>query len=375
MELVALIYKFGLYKLGYALYYFLTFSLIISVIVFVHEFGHYIVAKICKVKIESFSIGFGPEIFGFNDKSGTRWRISIIPLGGYVKMLGDMNAASVPSSQQSLTDEKKLYAFTSKPCYQKAAIAFAGPFANILFSLVVYIMVFSIWGYHYVPPIIQSVVKDSPAEKAGLLPGDTITKVHGYRVKCFEDIQRMMMLYIDKKNVEIEYVRDNKVTIIHLKTQNKVIAGKTPSIGIVSAMVELKNPSFLESIGKAVNKIYNVVYVSISAMIRMITREHGTGGIGGPVSVAIGSVQCVKRGLSVTLQFIAFVSIELAIMNLLPIPLLDGGHLFQYIVEIIIRRELGLRYQKYAVILGAFILLLIMAIALWNDLKYLILSI
>ncbi|OEY86778.1 RIP metalloprotease RseP [Wolbachia pipientis] len=382
MELVAsLIHKFGYalyYFLSFSLYYFLSFSLIISVVIFVHEFGHYIVAKLCKVKVESFSIGFGPEIFGFNDKSGTRWRLSIIPLGGYVKMLGDMNAASIPIDQQDLTDKEKLYAFSAKPRYKKAAIVFAGPFANILFSIIVFTVVSAVWGYYHIPPVVQNIVIDSPAEKAGLLPGDTITKVNGYKVKSFEDIRRIMVLHINRENVEIEYMRGNKkykTIIAYLKVKNKDIAGnvvEVPTIGIVLMNPELKNPSFLESIDRAIKETYYTIYLSFRAIIQMITMERSIGEISGPIKIAQYSVQSVKKGVLVILNFMALISANLAIMNLLPIPLLDGGHLFQYIIEAIIRRDISLRYQKYAAILGASIILLLTVVTVWNDMKHFI---
>ncbi|MDD9331216.1 MAG: RIP metalloprotease RseP [Wolbachia sp.] len=353
----------------------MSFSLIVSVIVFVHEYGHYITAKACKVKVESFSIGFGPEIFGFNDKSGTRWKLSIITLGGYVKMLGDTNEASLPSKQQELTDEEKLYSFHTKSRYKKAAVVFAGPFANIIFSVVALTIFFGVEGYYRTPPVIGNVVKDSAAEQAGLLPGDAIVRINEHKIKHFEDISRMIISN-PKAKMEIEYERNNeerRTSLTPLTIEDKDVFGNViqrESIGISSInIVGLKRSSFLGSVSLSVNETYHTMCLTVKSIIQIVVGKRSANEIGGPIKIAKYSGQSAKKGFTMVLYFMAIISANLAAINLLPIPLLDGGHLFHYIIEAIIRRDLSLKYQKYAATFGASVLFLLMAVAISNDIR------
>nr|WP_246209878.1 RIP metalloprotease RseP [Wolbachia endosymbiont of Atemnus politus] len=366
-----------IHQFGDGIYSFVSFSLIISVIVFVHEYGHYIIAKACKVKVESFSIGFGPEIFGFHDKSGTRWKLSAIPLGGYVKMLGDSNAASVPTDQQELTEEEKLYSLHTKPRYKKAAIVFAGPFANMVLAVIAFTIFFSIAGYYRTPPVIGSVIEGSAAKQAGLLSGDVITQINEYKIKYFEDISRVMMLSPEAK-MEIKYSRNNeeyRTTLTPLTTEDKDVFGEKIErkiIGITSVNIaESKQSSFLGAVSLSVSETYHTMCLTIKALLQIIIGKRSINEIGGPIKIAKYSGQSAKKGFTMVLYFMAIISANLAAINLLPIPLLDGGHLFHYIVEAIIRRDLSLKYQKYTATFGATVLFLLMAIAISNDIRHL----
>lgn len=362
-----------IHQFGNGIYCFLSFALIISVIVFVHEYGHYIVAKACKVKVESFSIGFGPEIFGFNDKSGTRWRLSAVPLGGYVKMLGDTNAASVPADQQKLTNEERLYSFHTKPRHQKAVVVFAGPFANMVLAVIAFTMFFSIKGYYHTPPIIGNVVEGSAAKQAGLLPGDTITQINEHKIKYFEDISRVIMSN-PKTKMEIEYTRNNaehRTSLTPLIIEGKDDFGnkvEREMIGITSVNT-LKQSSFLGAVGLSVSETYHTMCLTIKALFQIIVGKRSINEIGGPIKIAKYSGQSAKKGVIMVVYFMAIISANLAAINLLPIPLLDGGHLFHYIIEAVIRRDLSLKYQKYAATFGASVLFLLMAIAISNDIR------
>lgn len=356
-------------------YYFLSFSLIISVIVFIHEYGHYIVAKMCGVKVESFSIGFGPEIFGFNDKSGTRWKLSAFPLGGYVKMLGDSNAASVPDDQQKLTEEERLYSFHAKPRYKKAAVVFAGPFANIIFAVIAFTIFFSITGYYRTPPVIGNVIEGGAAKQAGLLPGDTITQINEYKIKYFEDITRVIISN-PKTKIEIEYIRNNekyRANLTPLIIQDKDVFGNTierETIGITSVnMAGLKQSSFLGALSLSVSETYYTMYSTVKAVFQMIVGKRSTSELRGPITIAKYSGQSAKKGFTMVLYLMAVISVSLAVFNLLPIPLVDGGHLFHYLIEAVIRRDLSLKYQKYAATFGATVLLMLMTIAILNDVR------
>ncbi|WP_353283830.1 RIP metalloprotease RseP [Wolbachia endosymbiont (group A) of Lypha dubia] len=369
MELISnLIHQFS-----DGIYYFLSFSLIISVIVFVHEYGHYVVAKACKVKVESFSIGFGPEIFGFNDKSGTRWKLSAVPLGGYVKMLGDTNAASVPADQQELTEEEKLYSFHTKPRHKKAAVVFAGPFANMVFAVIAFTIFFSIAGYYRTPPMIENVIEGSAAKQAGLLPGDTITQINEHKIKYFEDISRVIMSN-PKIRMEIEYSRNNekhRTSLTPLIIKDKDVFGNTierETIGIISVNT-LKQSSFLGAVSLSVSETYHTMCLTIKALFHIIVGKRSINEIGGPIKIAKYSGQSAKKGFVMVVYFMAIISANLAAINLLPIPLLDGGHLFHYIIEAVIRRDLSLKCQKYAAIFGALVLFLLMATGMSNDIR------
>ncbi|WP_353477721.1 RIP metalloprotease RseP [Wolbachia pipientis] len=373
MELISnLIHQFS-----DGIYYFVSFSLIISAIVFVHEYGHYIMAKACKVKVESFSIGFGPEILGFHDRAGTRWKLSAVPLGGYVKMLGDSNAASVPANPQELTEEEKLYSFHTKPRYKKAAIAFAGPFANMILAIIAFTIFFSTAGYYRTPPVIGSVIEGSAAKHAGLLPGDTITQINEYKIKYFEDISRVMMSSPETR-MKIKYSRNNEehsTTLTPLTTEGRDVFGniiERKTIGITSVnMAGLKQSSFLGAVDLSVRETYHAMCLTIKALFQIIIGKRSVNDIGGPIKIAKYSGQSAKKGFIMVVYLVAIISANLAAINLLPIPLLDGGHLFHYIVEAIIRRDLNLRYQKYAAIFGAILLFLLMAIAISNDIRHL----
>ncbi|MDG7055928.1 MAG: RIP metalloprotease RseP [Wolbachia endosymbiont of Meromenopon meropis] len=353
-------------------YNFLSFTLIISVVVFVHECGHYICAKICKVKIESFSIGFGPEIFGFYDESGTRWKLSVIPLGGYVKMLGDNNVENTSFTQQDLTEEVKLYSLHTKSRYKKAAIVFAGPFANVLLAVIAFTVFFSTVGYYRTPPIVENIIESSAAEQAGLLPGDVIIEINEYKIKYFEDIARVVRSSLEDK-MKIKYYRNNEEQVVILtpsivRDASNATIGRI--IGITSVnMVGSKQSSFFEVVSASVTETYYTMYFTVKALFQIVVGKRSINEIGGPIKIAKYSGQSAKKGFGMVLYFIAILSATLSAVNLLPIPLLDGGHLLSYIIEIIICRDLGPRYHKYAATFGATILFLLMVIAISNDIR------
>ncbi|MCV3769753.1 MAG: RIP metalloprotease, partial [Wolbachia pipientis] len=334
-------------------------------------------AKVCKVKVESFSIGFGPEIFGFYDKSGTRWKLSVVPLGGYVKMLGDSNIVSIPANRQKLTEEEKLYSLHTKSRCKKTAIVFAGPFANILLAIIAFTVFFSITGYYRSPAVIGSIIEGGVADKAGLLPGDIITRINGYEVKYFEDISRIMMLSPETK-IEVRYTRNNegyRTILTPVITEDKDIFGdeiRRKTIGITSINIAgLKQSSFLGAVDLSIGETYHVMCLTVKALFQILLGKRSISEIGGPIKIAKYSRQSTKKGFVMVLYFIAVLSATLAAVNLLPIPLLDGGHLFNYIIETIIRRDLSPKYHKYAATLGATVLFLLMAIAVLNDIRHL----
>lgn len=355
------------------LFYFFSFLLIISIIIFIHEYGHYIAAKICKVKVELFSIGFGPEIIGFNDKSGTRWKFSVIPAGGYVKMLGDTN-------EKILTDEEKLYSFYNKPLYKKAIIVFAGPLANIVLTVLIFTVLFYTNGNYQTPSIIGQVLNDSVAEKSGLLPKDVITSINGQKIKYFEDVKRLVMLSPGIK-LEIKYKRDDheyKTNITPKVIDSQDMFGNKVKIGFIGVLPygpqNFVKLSIFEATVKSLTETYSLTKFTLSAIGQIIKGHRDIQEIGGPIKIAQHSGQSMKGGFFVVLSFIAMISINLGIINLLPIPMLDGGYLFQYIIEAALRRSLNPKIQTYAAAVGTVFLLSLMAFATFNDIRHILIK-
>ncbi|UWI83246.1 RIP metalloprotease RseP [Wolbachia endosymbiont of Howardula sp.] len=333
-------------------------------------------ARVCKVKVASFSIGFGPEIIGFNDYSGTRWKLSMIPFGGYVKMLDDFNLMN--TYHREYNTDNQLYLFNVKNRYQKAAIVFAGPCANMIFSVLLFTIFFSLSGNYITPPVINTIVIDSPAEKAGLLPGDTILQINKSQIKYFEDITRMITFY-PNAYMEIKYRRghDQYTTILNPSTviDRDIIGNKIErtTIGITSVNIDsIKQYSVLKSVILSIRQTYYTMSLTIQSLVQIITGNGNINEIGGPIKIVQYSVQSAKLGGLTVIYFMAILSANLAIINIFPIPMLDGGHLFHYILEILIRRELNRKYQKFASYCGAYLLFLLMIIAIVNDIRHLL---
>ncbi|WDM85469.1 RIP metalloprotease RseP [Ehrlichia sp. JZT12] len=361
-------------------FYLLSFLIIMSIIVFVHEYGHYIVAKLCKVKIEVFSIGFGPELFGINDKSGTRWKFSLIPVGGYVKMLGDENPSSTEGSSDSLPEEEKFFAFCEKPLHQKFFIALAGPLANLIFAIAVLTVLFSTKGIIQHNSVIGNIVEGSVAQYAGLMPGDIILEVNDNQVKWFEEIKQYIKKYAQDNQEEllIKYSRNGHVHTIKVKPSIKEEKGifggikKVPFLGITISNAitsyETRKLSISDSFIQSINYTYLLSKSIFQVLGQMLTGKRSIYELGGPIRIAQYSGESVKQ--IEVLLCIAMISINLGIMNLLPIPMLDGGHIFQYFIQAIIRRrQLDPKYQKYASTIGLMLLLSLMIFVTFNDIK------
>ncbi|ABD45254.1 RIP metalloprotease RseP [Ehrlichia chaffeensis str. Heartland] len=360
-------------------FYLLSFLIIMSIIVFVHEYGHYIVAKLCNVKVEVFSIGFGPELFGINDKSGTRWKFSVIPIGGYVKMLGDEDPASVEANPNRLSEEDKLLAFCEKPLYQKFLIVFAGPFANLVFAIVVLMMFFTTKGMMKHNSVIGGVVQDSAAQHAGLASGDTILKINDYQVKWFEEIKQYIEKYAkDNQELTIEYARDGHIHVVKVKPSIKEEKGlfgsikKSPFLGVTMSNVlsnyEFQRLSITSAFVQSINYTYLLSKSIFQVLGQMLVGKRSISELGGPIRIAQYSGESVKH--NEVLLCMAMISINLGVMNLLPIPMLDGGHIFQYFVQAILRRkQLNPKYQRYISTIGLMLLLSLMIFVTFNDIK------
>ena len=361
--------------------YILPFIALILVVVFIHEYGHYHFAKKYGVGVTDFSIGFGKEIFGWNDKSGTRWKICWIPLGGYVKFFGDRNVFSQADQEKILNkyspeDQEKL--FVLKPLYQRALIVVAGPLANFLLAIVIFLSIYMFVGKDFTPAMINEIQKDSPAEVAGLKNNDVILEIDGNKVKSILDVSKLIMMSTSD-TIDFKVSRFDSELILKV-IPNVVDSEDNMGNKIKKRMVGIKLSPFNNEInhvklGPAKALYYSigeVYFVSISSLKYLGSILQGSGDssqLGGPIRIAKVTGQVAEFGFVPFLSIMAYISISLGLINLFPIPLLDGGHLMFYGFEKILGRPLSQKTQEGFFRIGMFLLLFLMFFATFNDLK------
>ena len=359
-----------------ALFYAASFIVVLTVIVFVHEYGHYIVARWCGVKVETFSIGFGKEIFGFNAKSGTRWKFCLIPMGGYVKMFGDSDPASSPDPDavQHFTQAEKNVSFHFKPLYKKAAIVFAGPLANFILSVVVMTGLFYFSGKHLVRPVAAEVVADSAAEAAGVQKGDEFLSIDGNKTDDFADIKRSISLNLGDP-VEARIKRgDEELTLTitpELRETTDLFGNKivSPILGIASSpeFFSYNKLGMGEAFVEANKETYRFVVSTLTAVGQMFTGRRDLSEISGPIGIAKYSGQSAEQGIKTAIWFIAILSANLGLVNLFPIPALDGGHLLYYAIEGLRGKPLADKFQNFGIKVGIGLISLFALFAVYND--------
>ena len=354
--------------------YLIPFLIVLSVVVFVHEFGHYWVARRNGVRIEVFSIGFGPELFGRNDRHGTRWKFSAVPLGGYVKMLGDADAASATVDHAHARDPDS---FPSKSVWQRMAIVFAGPAANFLFAIVVLAILFAAVGRPFTPPEVGAVQPDSPAAAGGLLPGRSDHR--GRRAadrelrgpagrSCSPARAQPLLLSVDRdgETLELTVTPAMQGDTDRFGTQRQVWR-----IGVSRPGVEYRRSNPFMAVFEAVGETGKMIGGTLYALGEMIVGQRGTQELGGPLRIAQMSGQIAQDGFVPALWFTAVLSINLGLINLFPIPMLDGGHLAMYGIEAARGRPLNERSQEIAFRFGLAMVLSLMVFATWNDVVHL----
>ena len=361
--------------------YLFPFIALILVVVFIHEYGHYYFAKKYGVGVTDFSIGFGREIFGWNDKSGTRWKICWIPLGGYVKFFGDRNVFSQADQEKiiekySEEDRKKL--FVLKPLYQRALIVFGGPLANFLLALVIFFSIYTFIGKDFTPAIINEVQKESPAMVGGLKDNDIILEIDGNEVKSIMDVSKYIMMSTDDF---IDFKVKRSYDEFLLKIKPDIVLGednlgnkiKKRMVGIkLGALNDQINHVKLGPAQAIYQSAYEVYYVSVSSLKyigAMIFGKADTSQLGGPIRIAKISGQVAEFGLLAFISMMAYISISLGLVNLFPIPMLDGGHLMFYAFEKVLGRPLSQKTQEGFFRIGLFLLLSLMVFTTFNDLK------
>jgi regulator of sigma E protease len=361
--------------------YIVPFVVLILIVVFIHEYGHYYFAKKYNVGVTDFSIGFGKEIFGWNDKSGTRWKICWIPLGGYVKFFGDRNVYSQIDREEILNqynDEEKEKLFTLKPLYQRALIVFGGPLANFLLALVIFFSIYTFVGKDFTPAVITEVQQDSPAMVGGLQSGDIILEIDGNQVESIMDVSKFITM---STNDYINFKVNRSYDEILLKIKPDMVLSED-SLGnsVNKRMVGIKLGAFnneinhvklgpAQSLLHAANEVYYVSISSLKYIGGMITGKADTSQLGGPIRIAKISGQVADIGLLAFISMMAYISISLGLVNLFPIPMLDGGHLMFYAFEKVLGRPLSQKTQEGFFRIGMFLLISLMFFTTFNDLK------
>ena len=359
----------------------LPFLVLILVVVFIHEYGHYYFAKKYGVMVTDFSIGFGKELFGWNDKSGTRWKICWIPLGGYVKFFGDRNVFSQSDQEELIkkyNEEERKKLFILKPLYQRSLIVAAGPIANFILAIVIFLFIYMFVGKDFTPAVINEVQKDSPAEVAGLMKNDVILEIDGTEVKSILDVSKLITMstsdFIDFKvsRYDQDILLKVKPNIVETEDNlgNKI---NKRMIGIMLGPYNNKINHVKLGPAKALyyslNEVYFVTISSLKYLGSILTGSGDSSQLGGPIRIAKITGQVAEFGIVPFLSIMAYISISLGLINLFPIPLLDGGHLMFYGFEKILGRPLSQKTQEGFFRIGMFLLLFIMFFATYNDLK------
>ena len=361
--------------------YIIPFIVLITVVVFIHEYGHYYLARKYGVAVTDFSIGFGKEIFGFNDRSGTRWKFCLIPLGGYVKFFGDRNVFSQAEQEELLkkyskTDQKKL--FVTKPLYQRALIVAGGPFANFLLAIIIFTFIYMFVGKDFTPAKIEEVAIDSPAEKSGLKKNDIIIGINNNKVESILEVSTFINTST-KDKIKIKVLRNQKefeiIAIPNLVDSEDAfgnsIKKKVIGIKIAPATDEFKRKKLgpTKAVFYSIKEIWFVVKTTMKFVGSLFQGKCDTSQLGGPIKIAKISGQVMEFGILAFLSTIAYISVSLGLINLFPIPLLDGGHLMFYLFEKVLGRPLKQATQEGFFRIGLFLLISLMVFTTFNDLK------
>lgn len=363
--------------------YILPFLVVLTIVVFFHELGHYLIGRWCGIRALAFSVGFGPEIAGFNDRHGTRWKLSAIPLGGYVKFLGDENAASVPDTEavSRMSAEERAHSFPGASLWRRAATVAAGPIANFILAIAIFAVFFSLNGRMIADPVVAEVRPESAAAAAGLQPGDRFVSIDGEEMRTFEDVRRHvaprpgvpMDLRIERDGAMLDLQLTPVRTEIEDEFGNKMEVGQ---IGVVtnrdSGRFRVENYTPIEAVGEGAKESWFIVTRTFGYLGNIITGREKADQLGGPIRVAQVSGQMATLGWAALIQLAAVLSVSIGLLNLMPVPMLDGGHLVFYAIEAVLGRPLGEATMEWAFRIGLTAVLSLMLFATWNDVSMLI---
>lgn len=356
--------------------YVVPFVIVLTIIVFIHELGHYWVARRCGVRVEVFSIGFGPELFGWNDKHDTRWKISAIPLGGYVKFFGDADATSSADNGAvaAMTAAERKVSFHHQHLRNRMAIVAAGPVANFIFAIFIYTALFSLIGQPFTPPVIGDVVQGSAAEAAGLRAGDRILSADGTDIQRFEELRSYVALRAETP-IALTVLRDGgeiALTVVPSRVDVSDGMGGTQrvgQIGIRTTGIDFVRHDPATAVVQAVRETWQVVANTFTYLGRIIEGRESGDQLSGPLGIAKMSGDIAKNGWLNLVSLMATLSVAIGLINLFPVPMLDGGHLMFYAIEAVRGRPLGERAQEYGFRIGFALVMSLFLFATWNDLN------
>lgn len=362
--------------LSTAIFYAVPFLVALTVIVFIHELGHFLVARWCGVDVESFSIGFGREIYGWHDRNGTRWKLAWIPLGGYVKFRGDANAASLPSAEALAQARNDPGNFHGKAVWQRAAVVAAGPIANFLLAIAIFAALFMAVGVPVIEPRVDEVLQGSAADRAGIRKGDVIVSIDGSPIPDFSALQEAVMT---RAGEELTVVIDRNgemlslpiVPDLHEESDN--FGGKI-RIGLLGVRNNPDGPVRYEALGplaaaeRAVERTWFIVDTTFRYLGKLLAGRESADQLGGPISIAKAAGDAASLGLFQFVSVVAFLSVSIGLLNLFPIPMLDGGHLVYYAVEAVRGKPLGENAQEWGFRIGFSLVIMLMVVGTWNDL-------
>ncbi len=367
---------------GHLAGYLVPFLFVLTVVVFFHELGHFLVARWCGIRVLTFSIGFGPEIIGFYDRYGTRWKISAVPLGGYVKFFGDENAASVPDHEAAaaMTEEEKAVSFVHKPVGPRSAVVVAGPIANFILAIVIFAVVFMTIGKQTTSARVDSVQPASAAQTAGFKPGDLVLAINGEKIDSFADMQRivsvsageLLNIEVDRGGVRVTLKATPEFRELKDNFGNRHRLGV---LGISRSMapgdIKTKKMGPLQAVVAGVQETWFVVDRTLSYLGGVFVGREAADQLGGPIRIAQVSGQVASAGFVALMHLTAVLSVSIGLLNLFPIPLLDGGHLLFYAIEAIRGRPLSERAQEVGFRIGLAIVVMLMIFATFNDILHL----
>jgi regulator of sigma E protease len=359
----------------------LAFVFILSVVVFFHEFGHYLAARRAGVRVEVFSLGFGPELWGWNDRSGTRWRVSLLPLGGYVKMFGESPLAELSDDKANaqervvaaMTPEEKAVAFIHKSLPRRAGVVAAGPVANFVLAWLVLAVLFVVVGRPFTPPEVGTVSPGSAAEAAGLAPGDVFVKVGGESISRFEDVQRIVRVSPDTPLSIVVRRNGTDITVTATPRRSTLTDnfGNRQEVGLLGVSRGGRDFAKLspgEAVVAAGEETYEVTIGTLQAVGQIVSGQRPADELGGPIRIAQMSGQAAQSGVADVFWFLAVLSINLGLINLFPVPLLDGGHLLFYGIEALRGRPLSERAVEYGFRVGLGLVVTLFLFVTYQDL-------
>jgi len=362
--------------------YLIPFLFVLTIVVFFHELGHFLVARWRGIRVLVFSVGFGPEIVGFNDRHGTRWKLSAIPLGGYVKFLGDDSAASTPDHDTlaTMSAEDKRASFFHKPVGSRAAVVAAGPIANFILAIVIFAGIFMIYGKQISAARVDTVSPGSAAAEAGFQPGDLVTAIDGSKIDSFSDMQRIvsvsagapLRIEIDRGGVQrtltatptLRELKDNFGNVHRIG-----VLGISRSLSPEDVRTERVGP--LRAVAMGASETWFVIDRTVAYIGGVFSGRESTDQLGGPIRIAQVSGQVATAGFVALLHLAAVLSVSIGLLNLFPIPLLDGGHLLFYAIEAARGRPLSDRAQEVGFRIGLALVLMLMIFATFNDIIHL----